>query len=224
LAVGPCARPCRAVTGHAPETHAGAARLVEHTLLSLQPGVLCPQGPFRAQHTQAGKGPMCEHGGCTTHPIFGDPSDGVRRFCKTHKLDDHVDVMNKRCEHAGCDTRPNFGSPSDGISRCCKTHKLDDHVDLGNLSSQCTHDGCSTRASYGSEADDLLLLCGAHKRAGDVDLVKARCVVPGCEGPRSFGAAAEGVARYCKEHREPGHERRQLLRTRMRTLGAPPLL
>ena len=143
---GPCARPCLAVTGHAPETHAGAARLVEHTLLSLQPGVLCPQGPFRAQHTQAGKGSMCERGGCTTQPVFGSPSDGVARFCKTHKLDDHVDVVNKRCAHAGCDTRPAFGSPSDGVARFCKTHKLDDHVDV--MSKRCAHAGCDTRPSF----------------------------------------------------------------------------
>jgi hypothetical protein len=32
---------------------------------------------------------------------------------------------------------------------------------------------------------------------------------------------AEGVARYCKEHREPEHERRQLLRMRMRVGHLP---
>ncbi|KAJ1486838.1 hypothetical protein T484DRAFT_1788437 [Baffinella frigidus] len=39
----------------------------------------------------------CQFVGCQKHPIFGDPTERVARFCSDHRYKAHVDCMNRRC-------------------------------------------------------------------------------------------------------------------------------
>jgi hypothetical protein len=45
----------------------------------------------------------------TSQPKYGDPKDGIARFCEQHKHDDHVNVLNKCCEAEDCSEKAEYG-------------------------------------------------------------------------------------------------------------------
>ena len=108
----------------------------------------------------------CQQEGCEIRASFGSEEDKVRRFCKGHKRDDDIDVVNKRCEHEGCEMHPAYGSREDGIRRLCIKHKGAHHVNVKD--NTCMEEGCEKQPKFGLEQNDLQLWCSPHSPPGSV--------------------------------------------------------
>ena len=87
---------------------------------------------------------------CQRQPSFGDPEEGVARFCAQHREPWHVDVRSRRCQAPGCGRTASFGIAATGHGsrgrRCialdkmrrgsskgplfCHEHKAPAHVNL----------------------------------------------------------------------------------------------
>ena len=59
--------------------------------------------------------------------------DRVRRFCKPHKEEGHVNVESKMCEADGCEKVTSYGSEVEDLLRFCKPHSSDGDVLLQKL-------------------------------------------------------------------------------------------
>jgi hypothetical protein len=93
----------------------------------------------------------CQQEGCEIQAHFGSDEDKVRRFCKEHKEEGHVDVASKRCEHEGCESRPTYGSKEDGIRRFCLKHKGAHHVNVVDQKKTKKPKKISTFSFWGGE-------------------------------------------------------------------------
>jgi len=95
---------------------------------------------------------------CTRQPSYGDPGEGVARFCAHHRGPLHVDVRSRLCGAADCFLTASFGKPPVTLHRdtslarmgdgelavprrgqraplFCKQHKLPGHINLKTIGS-----------------------------------------------------------------------------------------
>ena len=72
----------------------------------------------------------CSEPGCMTHPAYGLPEEGKRRWCGKpgHGPAEKENVVNKRCEEEGCKTFANYVLPGEGKKRWCSKHGHADKV------------------------------------------------------------------------------------------------
>jgi hypothetical protein len=84
---------------------------------------------------------------CRRQPSYGDPSDGVARFCARHRGSSHVDVRSRVCQEHGCRRVASFGEAlhedvdeggalgrlgrlRSGVPLFCREHKAARHVNV----------------------------------------------------------------------------------------------
>ena len=86
--------------------------------------------------------------GCGIIACFGVRGSGRKgaKFCKNHKTDDMVDLVNRQCAWPGCEIQPHFGEPG-GKPIFCETHADDTMVHVTAM--KCKVKGCATWPSYG---------------------------------------------------------------------------
>ncbi len=87
----------------------------------------------------------CKFEGCNKHPSCNFKGERIPLYCSQHKLQDMVDIINKRCKFEGCDTRPNCNFKRETKGLYCSQHKLQDMVDIRNK--RCKSYLCSTQIS-----------------------------------------------------------------------------
>ena len=86
----------------------------------------------------------------------------MRRFCKPHKKEGHVDVKHKLCEADGCEKVAHYGSEAEDLVRFCKPHSSDGDVRLAKL--RCVAPGCDGPRSWGgTAAGSVALHCMEHR-------------------------------------------------------------
>ena len=103
----------------------------------------------------------------------------MRRFCRPHKKEGHVNVVNKMCEADGCEKQARYGSEAEDLVRFCQGHSHSGDVTLSKL--RCVEPGCDGPRSWGTTADGVALHCTEHRgedfrsRATLRAMARARC-------------------------------------------------
>ncbi len=115
----------------------------------------------------------CKTIDCTKRPSYGLPDDKKATYCKSHALDDMIDIVNKRCLEPDCTTRPSYGLPDDKRATYCKSHALEDMIDIVNK--RCLDPDCTTKPSYGLSDDKRATYCKSHASDDMIDIVSKRC-------------------------------------------------
>ena len=98
--------------------------------------------------------------------------------CAVHKLENMVDVVNKRCVHPTCEELPVYNVRGKRPTHCV-VHKLENMVDVKNK--RCAHPTCEKHTIYGipgkrrthcadHKADNMIDLC--HKQCGFCNLTQ----------------------------------------------------
>ena len=156
----------------------------------------------------------CRAKGCPKQPIFGAANTTRPLFCRQHKEQAHVDVVNRRCQKCNRqgvfgDPQSSAGAPSGGRSRgsraralFCAEHRLDSHTNL--ISKQCLADGCAKQPYFGDRIARVPLYCKKHKADDHEDVKNRRCYHPhGCTRHPAYGDPRSGVASFCHAHKAP---------------------
>jgi len=157
----------------------------------------------------------CRDKDCTKQPIFGASNSTRPLYCRQHKSEAHIDVVNRRCQL--CSRQGVFGDPGTSASTrdCrrtaqtalivyCQQHRKEGHVNL--LSKKCRADGCNKQPYFGDPVSREPLWCNMHKAHGHEDVKNRRCCHPhGCTRHPAYGDLLVGVASYCKQHKAPTH-------------------
>ena len=171
-------------------------------------------GPLRLCRTHRRPGMVhlqsrrCQGSGCAKQPIFGVANTTRPLFCREHKSEAHVDVVNRRCQL--CSRQGVFGDPGSGRQEeqppalYCREHSLASHSNL--RSKQCRAEGCAKQPYFGDPATRVPLWCHAHKAPGHEDVKNRRCYHPhGCTRHPIYGDPVAGVPVYCFLHKAPAH-------------------
>ena len=99
----------------------------------------------------------CGAADCLKVPIFGSPTDGIRRWCNAHRsLDIHVDLMHRTCTQALCGAPSTYGVLGDKCPTYCEQHKVNDMVQITP----------ETRRRLDSEWEEWFKLAVAHLASG----------------------------------------------------------
>jgi EsV-1-7 cysteine-rich motif len=138
---------------------------------------------------------MCFQEGCNKHPNY-NKQGGKPLYCVTHKLENMIDVKNKKCIYQGCLKQPAFAIEGDKALYCA-IHKLENMVDVKH--NKCIHEGCKKHPAFAKQGEKPLY-CGTHKLEGMIDVVNKRCIQEGCITRPKFSMEGEKPL-YCAIHK-----------------------
>jgi hypothetical protein len=144
----------------------------------------------------------CKHDGCTKQARFNYPNETSGIRCVKHKLDDMVDVVNKRCEQSGCPTQPRFNYPNERGGIRCSKHKLDGMIDIFNK--RCSEPGCKTKPKFNYPDHKQGVYCSKHKLDNMIDVCNKTCSESGCRKQPHFNYPDQGKGNLCSEHKLDG--------------------
>lgn len=83
---------------------------------------------------------------CGKRAVFNMIGEKKGKYCKQHKTEEMVDVVNIKCLHKDCKIQPVYNYPNENKGKYCSLHALDGMVDV-------RHDQCeickNIRANFG---------------------------------------------------------------------------
>ena len=144
----------------------------------------------------------CKSEGCNRHSIYNEPGEKSGLYCKKHKTDDMVNVVNKRCKSEGCNIRPYYNEPEETKPLYCKYHKKEGMIDV--IHKRCKSEGCNKIPYFNTPEETSGLYCNSHKKDGMIDVVHKRCMTQGCNKRPIYNTPEETSGLYCIDHKEDG--------------------
>jgi len=144
-------------------------------------------------------GRICIHENCKTIPSFNYVNETKRLYCSKHKLDNMINIKNKKCIHENCKTQPTFNYVNENKGLYCSKHKLDNMVNI--ISKTCIHENCNTQPTYNYENEKKGLYCFKHKLNNMVDIKNKTCIHKICNTQPTFNYKNEKKALYCFKHK-----------------------
>lgn len=172
---------------------------------------------------------FCESAGCRQVPSFGMHSGAPARFCKQHRVQGTVEILeaprvdwnnveqqrpgdhpgrrfrpDKLCQYPECTKRANYfheGGHSTKPTRC-GTHR---EFGMVEYQGRCCVKGCTRfgwfKPAHGSQQQEGR--CLVHTRPGMIPVERRRCEVPGCAEAPTHATERGLPARFCREHAQP---------------------
>lgn len=143
---------------------------------------------------------------CNKTACFNIPGSKKGAFCKTHKTDDMVNVIDKLCLESGCEFRASFGFPAKK-PEYCSTHQKEGMFNLKSCVCKFLYaDGkkCYNSPIYNTEGEKKGIYCLEHKLDGMINVIGVRCEEEGCKTGAQFNYDGETVGRFCAKHRFDG--------------------
>ena len=129
--------------------------------------------------------------GKSINPIYGLKTDKIAGYCAKCKLENMIDIINKRCF---CDKRiPCFGFLSDKKATRCNECKLENMIDIKNKKCFCG----MKRPSFGLQSDKLPTRCSECKLE-EMDYIKQKKCFCG-KTISNFGYPTDKKATRCSE-------------------------
>jgi hypothetical protein len=142
---------------------------------------------------------LCREGNCKLIPSYNYQGNKQGIFCNIHKLEEMMNVKDKKCEYEKCNKLPTYNYEGESKKRFCVIHKLNAMVDI--LHKRCHHEGCLIRPTYNYINETTPLYCATHKLCHMVDIKSKRCEYEGCDKRPSYNYEGEIIPIYCTTHK-----------------------
>jgi hypothetical protein len=146
----------------------------------------------------------CQEEGCKIMPVYNVEGEKKGIYCKSHKKDSMIDVINKNkiCIEPNCKTRATYNKEGEIKGLYCTIHKKDGMVNV--KSPTCKEPGCKKQPVYNDEGKTTGLYCASHKKDGMVNVKDKTCKEPGCKTHPNYNDEGEKQAVYCSIHKKEG--------------------
>jgi hypothetical protein len=144
----------------------------------------------------------CKFEGCNKQSAYNTPGERKPLYCKYHKDNDMIYVVNKRCMTQGCNKIPKFNTPEETSGLYCKDHKDDGMIDVVNK--RCMTQGCNRYPIYNTPGERKPLYCKYHKDNDMIDVINKKCMTQGCDKRPKFNTPGKTSGLYCKDHKKDG--------------------
>jgi hypothetical protein len=139
---------------------------------------------------------------CGKTAVFNISTDNRGKYCKAHRENGMIDVVNPRCHYGDCKTRPIYNAKGEKKGKYCKDHRLDGMIDVVNP--KCENDDCIKQPVFNVRGKKKGRFCKDHCLDGMVDVVNQRCEDNGCEKIPTCNFPGINSARFCTEHKIDG--------------------
>jgi hypothetical protein len=141
---------------------------------------------------------ICVEEACKTRASFNNEGQKGGFFCKKHKKNNMINVMNPICIEEGCRINPCFNFEGESKGLYCKTHADKEMVNVKE--STCKEELCYIRPSFNFKGEKKGIFCFFHKKEGMVNLYGKTCNKNGCKIEPCFNYEGETKGLYCKTH------------------------
>jgi hypothetical protein len=151
--------------------------------------------------------PVCEFDGCFISACFNLFGEQKARFCKTHKTDEMINIVDKLCEI--CNIKRalyNYKGKTGGIY--CLDHMVEGMVNVKGK--RCAYKGllgseiCYTAPIYNYDGQLKGLYCIEHKMENMINVTGKRCSIIHCKSIAQFNFDGNITGKYCSQHKEHG--------------------
>ena len=146
-------------------------------------------------------GRQCLDKNCTRQAVFNLPGETKGKWCKQHKANEMMDVVNPKCQYEDCFKQPGYNYPGEKKGIYCKVHKLDDMIDIKDRK-YCEQDGCKIRPTFNFSDKTDAIYCVDHKKSGMINVLENR-LCKDCTRRAHYGEVLN-LPEYCKEHKKDG--------------------
>lgn len=122
--------------------------------------------------------PICINFNCTKLASFNYKDNKKPIYCKEHKKEYMIDIINKKCKEINCEKIPiyNYKGQIKGIY--CKEHKEYNMIDVIH---NCIEVDCLIRAVYNYEGINKGIYCNKHKKNNMINVLDKRCKTDLCD-------------------------------------------
>ena len=130
---------------------------------------------------------ICKHPECKKQAVY-NVLGLKKRWCKTHKTSEMVNVAHKKCP---CGSRPSFNLPGETVGICCKVCKTPDMINVAHK--KCP---CGTIPCFNLPGETVGICCKVCKTPDMIDVRNDRC---SCGTVPIFNLPWETVGICCSE-------------------------
>ena len=124
------------------------------------------------------KSNICKFNNCNIGPVYNYENEKQAIYCKSHKLDNMIDIKNKKCEFDNCNIRPSYNYENEKQAIYCAKHKLDNMIDI--KSKRCIFENCNIGPTYNYENEKQAIYCAKHKLDNMIDIKNNKCKTELC--------------------------------------------
>jgi len=145
---------------------------------------------------------MCNYPNCKTISNYNFQGEKYGLYCKMHKIDNMIDVKNKKCFHIGCKKLASFNYEHLKTRLYCSKHKLEGMISMSSL--KCNQLGCNLKPSFNFSGETKPLYCYTHKLQNMLNIVEKKCIHNNCNLQPSYNFFGEKTKLFCQEHKLNG--------------------
>jgi hypothetical protein len=142
---------------------------------------------------------MCIIDNCKKRPYFNYEYEKKALYCLTHKLNNMLNIKDKKCIYEGCKTIPIYNYENKKKALYCLTHKLDNMINI--KSKTCIYKDCKKIPNYNYEDESKALYCVTHKLDNMIDIKSKNCIYQGCKIQPTYNNKGDKKALYCAIHK-----------------------
>ena len=136
---------------------------------------------------------ICVFDDCDKRSSFNFENKKKALYCSKHKLNDMINVKDKRC--LNCDKQPIYNYKNEKNGLYCNQHKLPDMIDVKNK--RCLD--CDKQPFYNYKNEKIALYCNQHKLPNMINIKNKHCL--NCVKQPNYNYQNEKTALYCNEHK-----------------------
>lgn len=122
-------------------------------------------------------GNYCQYKNCETRSIYNYPTEKKGIFCKDHKLNNMINVEDKRCQHPNCELLACHGFVNERRKYCSRHAKLYKAIKIKS----CKEKNCYDVALYNDTNSYPPKRYERHKRNSDIHLFEEKCTSCGLD-------------------------------------------
>jgi len=119
-------------------------------------------------------GRKCQFKDCDKYSSFGYENEKQAIYCKSHKLENMIDIVSKRCKTDNCNIRPHYNYQNEKQAIYCKSHKLDNMINIKDK--KCQFENCNKQPIYNYENEKQAIYCKSHKLENMIDIKNKKCI------------------------------------------------
>ena len=116
----------------------------------------------------------CINESCIKQASYNYKFEKKRLYCFKHKLENMIDIHNKRCIFKDCKIRPTFNYENEKLALYCFEHKLENMIDI--KSKRCIFKDCKIQPTFNYENEKIGLYCFKHKLENMIDIKHKKCI------------------------------------------------
>jgi hypothetical protein len=143
---------------------------------------------------------LCQVKDCKNKSIFNYPNKTTECYCKSHKLDGMINVINNKvCIENGCHKYSTYNYEGEKNPLYCFTHKHPKMINI--VSKRCKFVNCNKIPIYNFKGVKVGIYCNEHKLENMINVKDSICTFDNCNTRANYNIKGMKKGIYCNIHK-----------------------